>query len=112
MIKSAVAIVPVSKLSVVSEALGSLGFSLAWEHDPGKGELYGEFTHPDGISFHASESRGDGTGPVCIYFYVEDIDSLAASAGLSAEDMPWFMREFHVVDADGNQYRFGQALAD
>jgi hypothetical protein len=108
MILSAVPVIPVSKLAVVEAALGPLGFKMAWSHNPGQDLMYGEFTHPDGIVLQASESRGDGIGPVVVYFRVNNVDELAALAGTVAEDQSWHMREFWLRDADGNSYRFGQ----
>ena len=112
MIIAAIPVIPVSKLAVAEETLSKVGFKLAWSHDPGQGLMYGEFQHPDGAALHASESRGDGTGPVVVYFQVNNIDELAAQAGVTAEDQPWHMREFWLRDTDGNAYRFGQPIAE
>jgi hypothetical protein len=108
MIEQIIPVVPVSKIQVVADALGPIGFELAWQHDPGQNLMYAEFTNADGIALHASESRGDGTGPVVVYFRVNNVDELAARAGTTAEDQTWHMREFWIRDADGNAYRFGQ----
>jgi hypothetical protein len=111
MIISAIPVVPVSKLSVAEEALAKVGFKLAWSHNPGQDLMYGEFQHPDGAAVHASESRGDGIGPVVVYFQVDNIDELATQAGTVAEDQTWHMREFWLRDSDGNAYRFGQPIS-
>jgi uncharacterized glyoxalase superfamily protein PhnB len=104
-------VVPVSKIEVILEALGPAGFKQQWAHDPGQGLRYASLVHSDsGIEIHASESRGDGTGPIVVYFYVEDIDALAARVGVTAEDQSWGTREFWLRDADGNAYRFGMYL--
>jgi hypothetical protein len=110
MIEEVVPVVPVSKIAVAEAALSKVGFTLAWQHNPGQDLMYAEFTHPDGISVHASESRGDGVGPVVVYFRVSNVDELAAQAGAAAEDQTWMMREFWLRDADGNAYRFGQPI--
>ena len=110
MIEKIVPVIPVSKVRVVEEALAPLGFTMAWSHDPGQNLIYAEFSHPDGIAIHASESRGDGIGPVVVYFRVDNVDALAALAGTTAEDQTWHMREFWLRDADGNTYRFGQPV--
>jgi hypothetical protein len=112
MIHEVVPVVPVSKISVAAEALGRVGFTMAWQHNPGQELMYAEFQHPDGISVHASESRGDGIGPVVVYFRVSNVDELAAQAGTTAEDQTWHMREFWLRDGDGNTYRFGQPIED
>lgn len=112
MIEEVVPVVPVSKIAVAEETLARVGFKKAWQHNPGQDLMYAEFTHPDGISVHASESRGDGIGPVVVYFRVTNVDELAAQAGTTAEDQTWHMREFWLRDADGNAYRFGQPIAE
>ena len=111
MIKSAVPVVPVSKLQNVYETLGKVGFVEQWAHDPGQGLRYASLIEPSsGLEVHASESRGDGHGPIVVYFYVDDIDSLAERVGVTAEDQTWGTREFWLKDADGNTYRFGMYL--
>ena len=110
MIQEIVPVVPVSKIAVAAETLGRVGFEMAWQHNPGQDLMYAEFKHPDGVAVHASESRGDGIGPVVVYFRVNNVDELAAQAGTTAEDQTWHMREFWLRDADGNTYRFGQPI--
>lgn len=112
MIESVIPVVPVSEVSVIKNTLEPLGFSLAWQHNPGQNLMYAEFVHPDGIALHASESRGDGIGPVVVYFRVTNVDELAAKASTVAEDQTWGMREFWLRDTDGNTYRFGQPIAE
>jgi hypothetical protein len=112
MITQVVPVIPVSKIEVAQETLAKVGFSMSWQHNPGQNLMYAEFTHPDGISVHASESRGDGIGPVVVYFRVSNVDELAAQAGTSAEDQTWHMREFWLRDSDGNSYRFGQPTSN
>ena len=110
MIQSVIPVIPVSKLAVIERVLGPLGFELAWSHNPGQNLMYAEYQHPDGFALHASESRGDGRGPVVVYFRVTNVDELASMAGTTAEDQTWQMREFWLRDTDGNTYRFGQPL--
>ena len=111
MIKQVVPIVPVSKIEPTIELLAKIGFSHNWTHDPtGTGVRYSSIGHPDGHELHLSESRGDGHGPVVVYFWTEQIDELAAQAGTTAEDQTWQTREFWLKDADGNSFRFGQRL--
>ena len=112
MIEEVVPVVPVSAIAVAEAVLVRVGFSLAWQHNPGKNLMYAEFQHPDGIAVHASESRGDGVGPVVVYFRVTGVDALASQAGVEAEDQSWGMREFWLRDADGNTYRFGQPITE
>ena len=109
MIKTAVPVVPVTKLEPTIEALTPLGFTTEWIHDPGQGLRYASLKI-DGVEIHLSESRGDGTGPTVTYFWVDDINALAEASGHQAEDQSWGTREFWVRDADGNTFRFGQRL--
>jgi hypothetical protein len=111
MIEQTIPVIPVSKIAIAQETLAKVGFDLAWQHNPGQDLMYAEFVHPDGALVHASESRGDGVGPVVVYFRVTNVDNLAARAGVQAEDQTWHMREFWLRDADGNTYRFGQPIA-
>ena len=114
MINSAVPVIPVSKLEVAEATLARVGFSMEWSHAPVPGgPKYAAFTDATKrIEVHASESRGDGIGPIVVYFRVDDVDALAAMAGEAAQDQSWGTREFWLRDADGNTYRFGQVLPD
>lgn len=112
MINRAVPVVPVSKLDVIEDLLKQVGIEMEWSHEPVPGgPKYASFTNAEKtIELHASESRGDGSGPVVVYFRVDDIDALAAKAGVEAHDQTWHTREFWLKDTDGNSYRFGQAI--
>lgn len=111
MIKTIVPVVPVTRIEPTIAVLEKVGFSLNWVHNPGPSNLrYASVGHPDGHELHLSESRGDGTGPVVVYFWTDSIDDLATLAGETAEDQTWQTREFWLKDADGNTFRFGQRL--
>ena len=44
-----------------------------------------------------------------VYLYVEDVDALADTLGVTEiDDMPWG-RDFEVADPDGNRLRIGTA---
>ena len=110
MIKNAVPVVPVTKLEPTIAILEPLGLKTNWIHDPGGNLRYASLG--DGaFEIHLSESCGDGTGPVVVYLWVDDIDALAALAGATAEDQTWGTREFWLKDAYGNTFRFGQLRA-
>ena len=111
MIKSIVAVVPVTKIESTLEVLARVGFKLNWAHDPaGNGVRYASIGDEHGNELHLSESRGDGIGPVVVYFWTDDVDTLAAKACETTEDQTWQTREFWLKDADGNSFRFGQRL--
>ncbi|MFM1795549.1 MAG: hypothetical protein RLZZ340_226 [Actinomycetota bacterium] len=111
MIKTIVPVVPVSKIEPTLELLAKVGFKHNWTHDPnGAGLRYASASDEAGNELHLSESRGDGTGPVVVYFWTDAVDVLAEQAGTTAEDQTWHTREFWLKDTDGNSFRFGQRL--
>ena len=111
MIKTIVPVVPVSKIEPTLELLAKVGFKHNWTHDPnGAGLRYASASDDAGNELHLSESRGDGTGPVVVYFWTDNVDELAELAGTTAEDQTWHTREFWLKDDDGNSFRFGQRL--
>jgi len=112
MIKTVVPVVPVTKLEPTIEVLAKVGFSQNWVHDPNGGQLrYASLVDQNGHELHLSESRGDGIGPVVVYFWTDSIDELAERAGTTAQDQTWDTREFWLKDKDGNSFRFGQRLS-
>lgn len=112
MIESIVAVVPVSKLEPTVELLEKVGFKLNWVHDPIGDKLrYASLSDQSGHELHLSESRGDGIGPVVVYFWTDSIDTLADLAGTTAQDQTWHTREFWLRDPDANTFRFGQRLS-
>lgn len=58
-------------------------------------------------ALHLSEHRGDALGPGTVYFYVDDVDTIAAEFGETVVDQPW-AREVRLTDPDGNRLRIGQ----
>jgi hypothetical protein len=112
MIKTIVPVVPVSKIEPTIEVLAKVGFTQNWVHDPNGGQLrYASLVDQNGHELHLSESRGDGIGPVVVYFWTDSIDELAELAGTTAQDQTWDTREFWLKDKDGNSFRFGQRLS-
>jgi len=112
MIKTVLPVVPVTKLEPTIELLAKVGFSQNWVHDPNGGQLrYASLVDQNGHELHLSESRGDGIGPVVVYFWTDSIDELAELAGATAQDQTWDTREFWLKDKDGNSFRFGQRLS-
>ena len=112
MIKTVVPVVPVTKLEPTIELLAKVGFSQNWVHGPNGGQLrYASLVDQNGHELHLSESRGDGIGPVVVYFWIDSIDELAELAGTTAQDQTWDTREFWLKDKDGNSFRFGQRLS-
>lgn len=108
--------IPVSNVDKAAEYyVNALGFSLDWGQDQGgiagisQGECRIFLTN---APFHQHYGTG---GPVMVWLNLEsrqEVDELyhrwrAAGAKIVAEpeDKPWRLREFRVVDLDGNQLR-------
>ena len=85
---------------------GRLGFVVVGEHrfEPGF-PLY-VFLRRDGIDLHLSEHRGDAPPASVAYFYVDDVESIAAQLDLEVRSQPWG-REIEVTDPFGNRLRIG-----
>jgi catechol 2,3-dioxygenase-like lactoylglutathione lyase family enzyme len=83
------------------------GFDTEWEHtfEPGL-PRYVSLCR-GGARLHLSEHRLDGGPATHVYLYVDDVDAVAAAAGLVPEDQPWGMREARATDPDGNLLRIG-----
>jgi catechol 2,3-dioxygenase-like lactoylglutathione lyase family enzyme len=58
-------------------------------------------------ALHLSEHKGDARPNTLVYFYVNDVDEIAAEFGVEIEVQPW-AREVHLTDPDGNRLRVGQ----
>jgi hypothetical protein len=55
---------------------------------------------------HLSEHLGDARPGTLVYLYVDDVDSIADSFGVTVTEQPW-AREIEVTDPDGNRLRIG-----
>ncbi len=86
-----------------------LGFVKEWEHQFESGlPLYVGMARGD-LRMHLSEHTGDARPGTLVYLYVEDVDALAGTLGVTEiDDMPWG-RDFEVTDPDGNRLRIGTA---
>ena len=60
------------------------------------------------VHLHLSEHTGDAPPGSLAYFYVDDVDALAADVGAVVEEVPWG-RQFEVTDPYGNRVRVGGA---
>jgi catechol 2,3-dioxygenase-like lactoylglutathione lyase family enzyme len=89
-----------------------LGFVKEWEHRFEAGlPLYVGMARGD-LRMHLSEHTGDARPGTLVYFYVEDVDAVAGTLGVTEiDDMPWG-RDFEVSDLDGNRLRIGTAHVD
>ncbi len=69
------------------------------------------FLERDGVHLHLSEHTGDAHPDTLVYFYVDDVDAIAAEFGVTVRTQPW-AREIELRDPDGNRLRIGTATAD
>lgn len=102
-------IVPILKVAdadVSAEWYGRLGFETEFEHRYSEefpayiGLLRGE------IGLHLSEHVGDATPDTLLYFWLDDVDAVAAEFGVDITEEDW-AREVHLTDPDGNRLRIG-----
>lgn len=84
-----------------------LGFSIEGEHRFAPGLPLYLFLSRGNQALHLSEHKGDATANTLIYFYVEDIEEIAAEFGVKIIQQPW-AREVHLTDPDGNRFRIGE----
>ncbi|HTG73267.1 MAG TPA: glyoxalase superfamily protein, partial [Terriglobia bacterium] len=59
------------------------------------------------VRLHLSEHRGDARPGTLVYFWVTDVDQVAAEFGAKVVDQPW-ARQVDLTDPDGNRLRIGQ----
>jgi hypothetical protein len=65
------------------------------------------FLRRGNIHLHLSEHKGDARPNTLVYFYVHDVDTIAAEFGVEVYQQPW-AREIQLTDPDGNRLRIGQ----
>ena len=56
------------------------------------------------VELHLSEHKGDAKKGALVYFWVSDVDTIAAEYGVPVETAPW-AREATLTDPDGNRIR-------
>ena len=87
-----------------------LGFSVVGEHRFAEGLPLYLFLRRGDIHLHLSEHLGDARPGTLVYFYVDDVDSIANEFGVEVVDQPW-AREIQLHDPDGNRLRIGTVHA-
>ncbi|MCA9212440.1 MAG: VOC family protein [Planctomycetales bacterium] len=90
-----------------TEWYARLGFTLESEHQFAQNMPIYAFLKRGDNSLHLSEHKGDAKPDTLVYFYVDDVDSLAQEFGETAKEQPWGMREIWITDPDGNRWRIG-----
>jgi catechol 2,3-dioxygenase-like lactoylglutathione lyase family enzyme len=106
MAEQLVPIVKVADIARSAEWYARLGFAKEFEHRyseefPGYAGLA-----KNGVSIHISEQPGDATPDTLLYYWVEDVDTVAAEFGAEVVELEW-AREVHLTDPDGNRLRIG-----
>lgn len=81
-----------------------LGFETVGEHRFGPGFPLYLFLDRGGIEVHLSEHQGDARPGTLVYFWVDDVDTVAADFAVEVEEQPWG-REVELTDPDGNRLR-------
>lgn len=84
-----------------------LGFQIEGEHRFSPELPLYLFLKRGNVHLHLSEHRGDARPDTLVYFYVDDVDSIAAEFDVAIQDQPW-AREIELTDPDGNRLRIGQ----
>ena len=102
-------IVPIFRVSDGYETAkwyARLGFDVVGEHRFAPDLPLYMFLERNGVQLHLSEHEGDATPHSLVYFWVDDVDRVAAEFGATVNVQPW-AREITLVDPDGNRLRVG-----
>ena len=84
-----------------------LGFEKTGEHRFAPGLPLYVFLRRNDVQIHLSEHEGDATPDSLVYFWVDDVDAVAAAFDLIPEARPWG-REIEIRDPDGNRLRIAE----
>lgn len=108
------ALVPIFRVAdgyAASRWYQRLGFSVVGEHRFADDLPLYLFLRRGDINLHLSEHKGDARPNTLVYFYVDDVDSIAAEFDVEVIDQPW-AREIQLTDPDGNRLRIGTVHDD
>jgi hypothetical protein len=84
-----------------------LGFTTEGEHRFAPGMPLYLFLRRGANALHLSEHKGDARPDSLVYFYVSEVDGIAAEFDAKIKDQPW-AREIQLTDPDGNRLRIGE----
>lgn len=84
-----------------------LGFETVGEHRFSPTLPMYLFLERGDVHLHLSEHKGDARPDTLIYFYVNDIETIACEFNVLIKEQPW-AREVHLTDPDGNRIRVGR----
>lgn len=85
-----------------------LGFEVESEHRFAPELPLYLFLKRGNIRLHLSEHKGDARPGTLVYFWVNDLDSIAAEFSADIIQQPW-AREVKINDPDGNRLRIGES---
>ena len=83
-----------------------MGFVVTGEHQFEPDLPRYVFLQRGAVDLHISEHLGDAPPESVAYFFVDDVDVIAAEFGVAVEVQPW-AREIELTDPDGNRLRIG-----
>ena len=107
-------VVPILRVSDAREAAkwySRFGFEVESEHQFAPNMPIYAFLRRGDNHLHLSEHKGDAKPDTLVYFYVDDVDSIAEEFGEDVKDQPWGTREVWLTDPDGNRWRIGTPKA-
>ena len=104
MAESMIPIFRVADAPRAAEWYARLGFEVVGEHRFAPELPLYMFLDRNGVELHLSEHTGDARPGTLVYFWVDDVDAVAAEFGVRVEVQPW-AREVELVDPDGNRLR-------
>lgn len=87
------------------------GFEVVGEHRFADGLPLYLFLERAGVQLHLSEHTGDARPGSLAYFWVDDVDAIAAELNAEIHEQPW-AREIKLTDPDGNRLRVATRPAD
>jgi predicted enzyme related to lactoylglutathione lyase len=100
-------LVPILKVADTARSVewyARLGFAKEFEHRYSE-EFPGYVGLVKGATaVHLSEQPGDATPDTLLYYWVDDVDAVAAEFGADVIEQEW-AREVHLTDPDGNRLR-------
>ncbi len=91
-----------------AEWYARLGFRVVGEHRFAPTLPLYLFLERNGVELHLSEHTGDATPGTLVYFWVDDVDAIAAEFAADVSEEPWG-REVELTDPDGNRLRIATA---
>lgn len=113
------AVIPMLRVASIEAAFpvhDALGFSVAWQHQPGPEAPRLTSVQHGPFELYLTEHPVAPAGGV-VYFKANRVDALVAQARLRGvepsfgpDDRPWGDREVYFADVDGNVLRFGESL--